>query len=140
MSRLTRDEFLIGAAMLVAKRSTCLRLQVGAVLAREGRIIVTGYNGTPSGFMHCSPETCGPDKPCTNTVHAEANCIYFAARHGLATHGTTLYTTDSPCPKCCEAIINAGIERVVYSRKYRDSPLHMLGISGVFVDQYDSAT
>ena len=138
MSRITRDEYLMEAALLVAKRSTCLRLQVGSVLAREGRIIVSGYNGAPSGMEHCTPLTCGPKIPCTRTVHAEANCVYFAARYGIATQGTTLYTTDSPCPKCCEAVINAGIERVVYTRPYRDSPLETLKFAGVYVDLYNA--
>ncbi len=125
--RLSRDEYFIAAAQLAAKRSTCLRLQVGAILVREGRIISTGYNGAPSGLDHCDPSCCGPDHPCNRTVHAEANCIYFAAKHGIATEGAWMYCTDSPCKTCAEAIINAGIRHVVYLREYRDrGPLNLL--------------
>jgi len=135
--RITRDEYLMDAAKLAAKRSTCLRLNVGAVLARNGRIIATGYNGSPTGFEHCTPDTCGPDKPCYATVHAEANAIYFAARHGIATEGADMYCTDSPCKTCAEAIINAGIIRFLYLREYRDKdPLRMLYHAGVQVRNY----
>lgn len=119
--RITRDEYLLNEVFNAAKRSTCLRLQVGAVLVRDGRPILAGYNGALSGFPHCTPDTCGPDKPCSNTVHAEVNLIYFAARHGISTLGSTLWCTDSPCKICAEAIIQAGIQEVVFFRRYRVS-------------------
>ena len=120
------------SAMLAAQRSTCNRLQVGAILERSGRVIVSGYNGAPKGFPHCDPDVCRVDKPCTRTVHAEANCIYFAAREGIATEGAVMWTTDSPCKTCAEAIINAGITGVVYLRAYRDSsPLVLLRAAGI---------
>lgn len=53
MARVTRDEMLMEVAQAVAKRGTCSRLQVGAVISREGRIISTGYNGAPAGLDHC---------------------------------------------------------------------------------------
>lgn len=129
--RISRDEYLMREAWNASRRSTCLRLNVGAVLVREGRVIVAGYNGTPSGFMHCSYATCGPDKPCLNTVHAEANCIYFAARHGIATRGTVMYSTDSPCKTCAEALIQAGVIEFVFYRDYRAGALHLLDHAGI---------
>lgn len=130
--RISRQDYLIEAAKLASKRSTCQRLQVGAILERDGRIIASGYNGAPSGMPHCDPLVCRLDRPCTRTVHAEANCIYFAARYGISTEGATLWSTDSPCKTCAEAIINAGIVEVIYEDQYRDgSPLLILQAAGV---------
>jgi dCMP deaminase len=127
----------MNAARLAAQRSSCLRLQVGAVLVRSGRVVVWGYNGTPAGQPHCTAADCGPDKPCTKTVHAEANCVYFAARLGIETLDTVMYTTDSPCKTCAEAIINAGIVEVVYEEPYRDlSPVETLEASGIIVRHF----
>jgi len=125
-------------ALIIADRSTCLRLQVGAIVAREGRILVSGYNGAPSGIPHCNSSNCGPDKPCTRTVHAEANCIAFAAKHGISLRGGVMYTTDSPCLPCAHLIINAGILQVTYKREYRDIvPLEWLRAAGVETDFYE---
>ncbi|MHA1806805.1 MAG: deoxycytidylate deaminase, partial [Candidatus Thorarchaeota archaeon] len=118
--RFSRDELLGNIAKLVARRSTCLRSSVGALLAREGRIISMGYNGAPAGMRHCEPETCGPGEQCTRTVHAEANAIAFAAKTGIETNGSTLYTTHSPCNDCAKLLINAGICRVIYWEAYHD--------------------
>lgn len=112
-------------AEVVAKRGTCTRAQVGAVLARKGRVLATGYNGPPSGLPHCmDADGCSVlDRVavdgCQRSVHAEANCIAFAARHGIRTKGSTLFCTHLPCLKCSELIINAGIRRVAYATSYR---------------------
>lgn len=138
--RISRDEYLMREAWNASRRSSCLRLNVGAVLARGGRVIMSGYNGSPSGWPHCLPETCGPDKPCTATIHAEANCIYWAARLGIATDDTFMYATDSPCMKCAEAILQAGIKGIIYDREYRDTaPLIMLVSSAIHVSQYNAS-
>jgi len=137
LTRFSRDELLGNIAKLVARRSTCLRSSVGAVLAREGRIVSMGYNGAPAGMEHCEPETCGPDGGCTRTVHAEANAIAFAAKTGIETDGSTLYTTHSPCNDCAKLLINAGIKRVIYWEKYRDpAPVNLLMAAGVAVEQF----
>jgi dCMP deaminase len=137
-TRLSRDEALMKVAELMAERSTCLRLQVGAVVAVDGRILATGYNGAPSGLPHCAPDTCGPDQPCTRAVHAEANCIAFAAKHGICLDGGTMYTTDSPCLSCSQLIINSGIIEVRFKRKYRDiEPLTWLHLAGIKTVTYE---
>ena len=136
--RMSRDEFLMEAAVLVAKRSTCLRLHVGAVVAIDGRILSTGYNGAPSGMPHCAPPFCGPSEPCTRAVHAEANCIAFAAKHGIALSGGIMYSTDSPCVECAKLIINAGLRGVTYFREYRDrSPIVLMRDAGIYTDLYE---
>lgn len=138
LTRISRDELLGNIAKLVARRSTCLRLSVGAVLAQEGRIVSTGYNGAPAGLPHCEPETCGPGDICVRTVHAEANAIAFAAKNGISTEGATLYTTHSPCMECAKLLINAGIRRILFWELYRDSggPIGLLTAAKVNVEQF----
>lgn len=107
-------------AETVALRSTCDRLNVGCVIARDSRVISTGYNGNVSGQVHCKHMLQNkPDSPCTTAVHAEANAIVFAARHGVAVHENELWTTHQPCLDCAKLIINAGIWRVHFKNPYR---------------------
>lgn len=117
--RITREQMLMSIAELVALRSTCNRLQVGAVIANQGRIISTGYAGAPSGLPHCSPEVCNVDFPCTRTVHAEAGAIAYAARLGIRVEGADLYCTHAPCIDCSKLIINSGIRNVYFKTPYR---------------------
>ena len=133
MERISRDEVLIRTAELFALRSTCNKPN-GAVIAREGRIISTGYNGAPAGLPHCLDVGCqeGPDGACLRTVHAELNAIVMAAKFGISVEGATLYCTSSPCPVCAKAIINAGIEKVLYRNEYRlPEGLGLLRTAGV---------
>lgn len=117
MNRPTRAEMLMEVASVVAKRSTCNRLAVGAVIALDARVISMGYNGPPSGISHCDHHN---GSPCDAAVHAEANAIVFAARHGLSTQYTSLYVTHMPCPRCAQLIINSGITSVQWAIPYRD--------------------
>jgi dCMP deaminase len=108
---------MLAAAEVFARRSTCSRLPVGAVLARDGRVLSTGYNGAAAGVAHCQH---GPDDPpCVAAVHAEANALLFAARHGVAAAGSTLYVTHAPCGGCAGLIINAGVVAVRYAQTFR---------------------
>lgn len=130
--RISRDDMLMQIAQVVAKRGTCNRLQVGAVIALDGRIISTGYAGAPAGLPHCSPETCNVDNPCTRTVHAEAGAIAYAARSGIKVQGATLYCTHCPCIDCSKLIINSGILNVYYATPYRKTEgLELLISAGV---------
>ena len=141
-------------AWLWAERSTCSRLHVGCVIARESRILTTGYNGTPAGMTHCDHNcTCGTrwkmlyrsdhasdcpaDKPCKTAVHAEANAITFAARYGLSLEGAFLYTTHMPCLNCCMLIVNSGVQAVVWETDYRDrSGLELLEAGKIGFGKY----
>ncbi len=137
--RVSRDEVLMRVATVISARGTCERLQVGAVISKDGRPISTGYVGAPSGLPHCIASQCqvGPDGGCIRTVHAEANAIAFAARHGTSTEGSELHSTHSPCLSCAKLIINAGIKRVVFENEYRDpSGLDLLIQAGVWVGQH----
>lgn len=125
------DYAFMEMAKIFATYSTCSRLRVGAVLVRERRIFSTGYNGAPSGLAHCYHAE-GDDRPCEKAVHAEANVIAFAAKHGVSTEGSTLYTTHAPCINCAKLIINAGIAKVIYGETYRETAGEsILGQAGI---------
>jgi len=139
ISRIDRTEMLMRVATIVSARGTCNRAQVGAVLARDGRIISTGYVGSPAGTPHCIDVGCELDPTtggCIRTVHAEANAIAFAARYGISTENTDLYCTHSPCGSCAKLIINAGISQLVYEQEYRDlRPLVLLAQVGIEINK-----
>lgn len=115
------DEYFMGIARQVARRATCDRAQVGAIIVKERRILTTGYNGAPAGLPHC--DDVGHlmvDGHCLRTLHAEQNAIIQAALHGVSVRGGTIYVTHQPCLTCAKMIINAGIVRVVYAGDYLD--------------------
>lgn len=123
------DSYFMQLAFVVAGRSTCLRRQVGAVMVKEKQILSTGYNGSPSGLLHCDEVGClrqslgipsGERHEICRAVHAEQNALVQAAKHGVAIAGADLYTTVQPCVQCTKMIINAGIRRVVYTYSYPD--------------------
>lgn len=116
--RIDRDNLNLDIARLIAKRGTCWRMQVGAVITRNGRIISSGYNGSLLEG-DCSNIGCDLNSACLHAVHAEANAISFAANQGLALEGTTLYCTHQPCYDCAKLIIQSGIIKVIYSEPYR---------------------
>ena len=129
MERPSWEEYFMDIARLVAKRSTCLRRQVGAVVVKHKNILATGYNGTPSGITHCSETGClreqlkipsGERHELCRGLHAEQNVIVQAAKHGINIEGGTLYCTSSPCIICSKMIINAGLREIVYLDGYPD--------------------
>lgn len=123
------DEYFMEIAHVVARRSTCLRRQVGAVVVREKRILTTGYNGAPMGIPHCLELGClrdemgiasGTRHEICRALHAEENAIIQAALHGISTKGATMYCTNQPCSMCAKSIVNAGVARIVYEDDYPD--------------------
>ena len=123
------DDYFLDIAELVAKRATCVRRRVGAILVRDRRILATGYNGAPSGLRHCLEIGClrerqhipsGERHELCRGLHAEQNAIIQAALHGVSVKGATLYCTNRPCIICAKMIINAGIVRIVVGGDYRD--------------------
>lgn len=129
------DEYFMDLADVVARRSTCQRRAVGAVIARERRILATGYNGSPPGFPHCTEVGClEVDGRCVRTIHAEMNAVVQAALHGVRIDGSSLYCTSFPCLNCTKVLIGGGVERVVYRDAY-DDPLswQFLETAGVTV-------
>jgi len=115
------DAYFMGITFEVARRSTCNRAQVGAIIVCNKRILTTGYNGSPAGLPHCTEVGClMVNGHCARTLHAEQNAIIQAALHGVSTDGATIYVTHQPCLICAKMIINAGIARVVYGGDYPD--------------------
>lgn len=121
MSRVSWDEYFMNIAREVASRSTCSRKHVGAVIVRDKTILSTGYNGSVRGLPHC--DDVGHmmvEGHCVRTLHAEANAIIQAAKHGTGIDASAIYVTASPCWSCFKMIANAGIVRIVYGEFYRD--------------------
>ena len=146
MSRPTWEEYFMDITRLVAKRATCLRRQVGAVIVKDKNILATGYNGAPSGVAHCIDVGClrerlgipsGERHELCRGLHGEQNAIIQAARHGTNIDGATLYCTTMPCIICSKMLINAGIRRVVYEQGYPDDlAAEMISESGVVIEKY----
>jgi len=114
---------------LVARRSTCRRRAVGALLVRDRRILATGYNGAPTGMRHCLDIGClreqlgipsGERHELCRGLHSEQNALIQAALHGVSVKGATLYCTNHPCIICAKMLINGGIIKVIFREGYRD--------------------
>lgn len=127
--RPTWEIYFMDIAELVAKRSTCRRRAVGAVIVKNKRILSTGYNGAPSGLDHCLDIGClreklqvpsGERHELCRGLHAEQNAIIQAAYHGVSINGATLFCTNLPCLICTKMIINSGIKKIVYKSGYAD--------------------
>jgi dCMP deaminase len=139
------DQYFMEIAGLVAKRSTCLRRSIGALIVKEKRILSTGYNGAPSGLRHCSEVGCvreskgvasGERHELCRGLHAEQNAIIQAAYHGVSIEGGFLYSTHLPCSICVKMIINAGIGQVLYLEGYPDDlAAQLVAESGIIVKQ-----
>lgn len=111
------SDYFMTLAHHVASRGTCTRAKVGAVITRRHVILATGYNGSPSGWVHCTDEGCLiVNGHCVRTVHAERNAINQAAKAGVALDGASIYVTVPPCLRCFLDVVSAGIREVRYPR------------------------
>lgn len=139
------DDYFMEICRTVAKRATCDRGRSGCIIAKNNRILVTGYVGSPAGLPHCDEvghmlkkmihEDGTVTQHCVRTVHAEQNAICQAAKNGISIDGATLYCKMTPCRTCSMLIINCGIKRVVCEKRYHDSAdsLAMFAQAGVEV-------
>ena len=127
------DRRYMNMAVIWSENSYCRRRKVGALIVKDKMIISDGYNGTPAGFENvCEDEE---NKTLPYVLHAEANAITKIACSNNSSSGATLYVTDAPCIECAKLIIQAGIKRVVYSRKYRlDDGINLLKRANVTVE------
>lgn len=124
------DARYLRMAQIWSENSYCERRQVGALIVKDKMIISDGYNGTPSGFENICEDNDNKTKPYV--LHAEANAITKIARSGNSSDGSTLYVTDSPCLECSKLIIQSGIKRVVFSKKYRlEDGIRLLERAGI---------
>jgi dCMP deaminase len=138
------DEYFLSIAKLVATRSTCLRRQVGAVVVKNKQVLATGYNGAPTGILHCDRTGClreklgvpsGERHELCRALHAEQNAFIQAARHGVSLEGSVLYITTQPCSICAKMIINVGIKRIIIEGQYPDDfALEFLKEAGVTIE------
>ena len=136
--RIDWDQYFMIQAALLASRSTCNRLSVGAVLVRDKRIIAGGYNGSVSGDAHCIDEGCYlRDGHCVRTIHAEMNAILQCAKFGVSSDGASLYVTDFPCLQCTKSLLQAGIKEINYIRNYHNDeyPKQLIKLKNVRLNQ-----
>jgi dCMP deaminase len=121
MSRVSWERYFMNLAAQAATRSTCPRKHVGAVIVRDRTVLSTGYNGSLRGADHCTDVGCLMDNGhCVRTVHAEANALIQAARHGVRLEDAEIYITLSPCFSCFKLVANSGIRTIYYGEPYRD--------------------
>jgi len=142
------DEYFMEMAHLVAKRSTCLRRKVGAILVKDKHILSTGYNGAPKGLKHCSEVGClrkelgipsGERHEICRGLHAEQNAIIQAAVFGISIKNSVLYCTNTPCVVCAKMLINADVREIVYSGEYPDDlAKRMISESKIKIRNFDN--
>jgi dCMP deaminase len=154
----------IDAYMKVAETfaglSSAVRLQVGAIVVKDDRIISIGYNGMPSGWDNCCENVVEKmeDNPWhdynmlkrdgweyqdgsyvklktkAEVLHAESNAIAKLARSPESGEGATIFITHAPCIDCAKLIYQSGIATVYYKTDYRSTQgLDFLNKSGVKV-------
>jgi dCMP deaminase len=144
-----KDKFIpmyMTIAETVAQQSSAKRLQVGAIVVKEDRIISIGYNGMPAGWTNdcentvyvLDEESMGTNmeglgyqrsesgnwyklKTKKEVIHAEANAIAKLARCTESGDGSTMFLTHAPCIDCAKQIFTAGISSVYYRNSYRDT-------------------
>jgi dCMP deaminase len=137
-------------AVATRQRAECLGRHVGAVLVRDGRIIATGYNGTPRGFPRCNEaergchRCAGSDRYPAGTgydvcicVHAEQNALLQAARLGYTSDGADCYTTLRPCFGCLKELHQGGIASVRYLNAWTPGPEQLREAYEVLLEQLD---
>lgn len=139
------DKSFINIAHEIASASKCVSKQVGAVIVKDGRILSTGYNGTPAGYTNCCDHWNGEytkehhDWSKTYEIHAEMNALIWAAREGISIKNATIYVTLEPCSDCSKNLIASGIKRIVYDRGYEhtnsDVVTKFLEDNGVVIEQ-----
>lgn len=126
MSRPSFDDIYMDLASNLAKRSHCVKQHVGAVLAKDTRIVSLGYNGPPKGTHNCDEEWPEEGCPrsskgsCSLALHAEENAILYAAKNKVDLENATLYVTLSPCLPCARMIYTSGIKTVHFLNSYAE--------------------
>lgn len=139
--RISRHQMFMEIASVAAKRATCSRLAVGAVLVHKNNLVSIGYNGVPAGEPHCAGNACPGKHACHLTTHAEVNALDRCENSRL--RGLDLYVTHSPCPDCMTNLIrDQRVTRIFFGALYRRSehlegsliPLFSVTPSGYVMD------
>ena len=128
------EAVLLEVAEVLAQRATCDRAAVGCVIARDGFILSTGYNGSAPGMPHCTEAGhIMRNGSCVRTIHAEANAVAHAARHGVSLSGATAYCTMAPCRDCAKLLVAAGVKTVVYGAEYHAIDVEVIDSTGLWL-------
>lgn len=144
--RPTWDAYFMALANLASERTNCMKRRVGCVIARDRRMVASGYNGTPSGVKNCNAGGC--DR-CNGTarqgvgldlclcLHAEENAIIEAGRDRCT--NATLYTSLFPCILCAKKIVQAGIARIVFDAPYAtdEASEKLMKAGSVIIDRFE---
>lgn len=140
MERIQWKEYFMAQSQLLALRSTCTRLSVGATIVKDNRVIAGGYNGSVSGEVHCIDEGCYiEDGHCIRTIHAEMNALLQCSKMGVSTDQADIYVTHFPCIHCTKSIIQAGIKKIYYANDYKNHPyaIELLNKAGIATEKID---
>ena len=136
------DDIYMDLAENLSKRSHCVKLKVGAVIAKDTRIVSLGYNGPPSGTHNCDLEWPLEGCPrsskgsCSLALHAEENAILYAAKNKVDLQGSTLYITLSPCLSCARMIFTSGIKKVYFLNSYAEYKGHKTEEGVEFLERF----
>jgi len=130
---INEDKVYLEIAKKISQFSKAERRKVGSLIVnRFGKIVATGYNGTPKGVDNQCEDNDG--KTFDYVIHSEINAILNATTHDL--EGSTIYVTLSPCRACAGALIQKGFKKVVYDEEYRcTSGIEFLRKHGIEVKQ-----
>lgn len=130
MKRPDWDTYFFNILKVVATRSSCLRRQVSAIAVKDKRILATGYNGAPTGIIHCFDRggcmrerlniPSGEQQQKCLAIHAEENLIVQAAIHGISLKGCDIYCTNQPCIMCTRKLISIQPKSIYYLNSYPD--------------------
>lgn len=141
------DKAYMKTAETFGSLSTAKRLQVGAIVVKDNRIVSIGYNGMPSGWSNeCEDEVITEYESYTDSalvtkpevIHAEANAIAKLARSTESGEGATMYITHAPCIECAKMIYTSGITKVYYKNEYRsEDGIEFLRKCNVRINKYD---
>lgn len=142
------DTIFLNIAKEIASASKCVSKQVGAVIVKDGRILSTGYNGTPSKYENCNEHWDNEytkehhEWSKTYEIHAEMNAIIWAAREGISIKDATIYVTLEPCSECSKNVIASGIKRIVYAKSYEHTNSTLISKfikdNGVSIEQFEN--
>jgi dCMP deaminase len=117
-----------------ASLSSAKRLQVGAIVVKDNRVVSIGYNGMPSGWDNVCEDENNKTKP--EVLHAETNAIAKLARSNESGLDATMFITHAPCIDCAKLIYQSGISKVYYRNTYRETTgIDFLNKGGIEVEQ-----
>lgn len=137
------QSFFMKTTFMLSQLSHCVSHKVGALIVKDNRIISMGYNGTPSGSVHCDKifdiNNFDREKHYQwsklHEVHAEMNSMAFAAKNGLEVQECDMYTTISPCDDCLKNIIPSGILNIYYFELYDKSNMNLDMLKKINIEQ-----